>query len=765
MTGTVKSSQGELLPGVNIVLANTEFGTVTNFDGYYELKNIPEGKYTLKASSLGYESYSSNIELGSSNPGHFSFTLTEKSYLINDIEVSGKSVVSQINEQAYSVTSVSTKNLFNSTANVKEVLNKIPGVRITEEGGMGSNTNFTINGFSGDQVKFFMDGLPMDNFGSSLSFADIPVNMIERIDVYKGVVPVWLGTDALGGAVNIITNKKQNFLDLSYSYGSFNTHKASVNFAHTNTNSGFTLRGNAFINYSNNNYKVWVPITNSNNAIIDTAEVERFHDRYRSAAIKIESGLTDKKYADNLLFGLMASANDKEVQHGATMATVYGGIVQNSQSLIPTFRYNKQDLFTPGLDVSLYSAINFKQSQVIDTLSGVRFNWLGEAFTIEGSNDGENSRTFTTLDDKEFLSQFNTSYTINALHSIALNYSYNYFDRESFDEENPDYLPNRFQRSLNKHVAGLAYKLDVNQKWSTTAFAKLLHLNAKTSKLFDFGLETQRTEAVESNKTNIGYGVASSYYLLPKLQVKVSYEHTFRMPTPLEIFGDGLFIDPNPDLGPEQSDNLNLGADYRFKLRGNHAINTGATFVYREAKDLIYTVVQIASPVTYYDNLNQTRTLGVESNIQYQYKDIFHLGANVTYQDITDQAEFVYDNSYTNGGWKKNFHYQYRVPNIPFLFGSANAGLNFKNMLNEGDDFNINYFFNYAQNYYLSWSKNPKYIIPQQTSHDVMVSYAFDNGKYNISAECRNLLNARLYDKYYLQKPGRAFSIKFRYTL
>nr|WP_244825766.1 TonB-dependent receptor [Carboxylicivirga linearis] len=765
LKGTVISSDGVTLPGVNIVLKGTEFGTVTNFDGNFEIQNTPTGNYIILASYMGYESYASPIQINNQSSNSINIVLNEKTYKIGDIEVTGKSVVSQINEQAYSVTSVSTEDLFNSTANAKEILNKVPGVRITEEGGLGSNINFTINGFSGDQVKFFMDGLPMDNFGSSLSMADIPVNMIERIDVYKGVVPVWLGTDALGGAVNIITNKKQNFLDLSYSYGSFNTHKASVNFARTNTENGFTIRGNAFLNYSDNNYKVWVPITNSDNVIVDTADVERFHDRYRSGTIKIETGLVDKSYADNILIGLIVSANDKQVQHGATMATVYGGIVQNSKSLIPTFRYSKKNLFTDGLDISLYSAVNINQSQVIDTLSGIRYNWLGEAFKIEGSTDGENSRTLTTLDDMEFLSQFNTSYAFNPLHSLALNYSYNYFERESFDEENPDYLPNQFQRSLNKHVVGLAYKLDATEKWTTTAFAKLFHLKAQTSKLFDFGLDTQRTEAVESDQTKVGYGIASSYFLLPKLQLKLSYEHTYRMPTPLEIFGDGLFIDPNPDLGPEQSDNLNLGADYRFKLGSHHFFNAGGTFVYREAKDLIYTVIQIASPVTYYDNLNQTRTLGMEANVQYQFKDLFHIGANITFQDITDQAEYIYDNSYTGGGWKKNFHYQYRVPNIPYLFGSANAGFTLKNLLSTGDNLTCDYFFNYVENYYLSWSKNSNYIIPKQTSHDVMISYALKNSKYNVSAECRNLTNERLYDKFYLQKPGRSFSIKLRYTL
>jgi len=70
-----------------------------------------------------------------------------------------------------------------------------------------------LNGFSGNQVRFFLDGVPMDNFGSSFQINNIPINFAERVEVYKGVVPIWLGSDALGGAVNIITgNKYRNYI-------------------------------------------------------------------------------------------------------------------------------------------------------------------------------------------------------------------------------------------------------------------------------------------------------------------------------------------------------------------------------------------------------------------------------------------------------------------------------------------------------------------------------------------------------------------------
>ena len=70
-------------------------------------------------------------------------------------------------------------------------------------------------------------------------------------------MPVGFGTDALGGVINIVTNKKRRnwFLDASYSYGSFNTHKSYVNFGQTFKN-GLMYEINAFQNYSDNDYYI-----------------------------------------------------------------------------------------------------------------------------------------------------------------------------------------------------------------------------------------------------------------------------------------------------------------------------------------------------------------------------------------------------------------------------------------------------------------------------------------------------------------------------
>src|SRR5690606_25150852 len=114
------------------------------------------------------------------------------------------------------------------------LLDRASGVKIRETGGVGSDMNITLNGFTGRNIRVFIDGVPMQGMGSAFQLNNIPVNIAERIEVYKGVVPIEFGADALGGVINIVTNQTSNTtLDVSYSYGSFNTHKSNVSLNHT----------------------------------------------------------------------------------------------------------------------------------------------------------------------------------------------------------------------------------------------------------------------------------------------------------------------------------------------------------------------------------------------------------------------------------------------------------------------------------------------------------------------------------------------------
>ena len=555
--GKVTDKAGAPLIGVNITIELSQgfTGTATQNDGSYKLESLNMGSYKLKASYLGYKPFEVMVTVSNKKPTLCNIKLEDENFDIKDVQVTAKSTTTRIREQSYEVEAIATKGLENSVSDAKTILNNISGVRIAEDGGMGSNSTFSLNGFSGSQVKFFLDGIPMDNFGSSLGIGDLPVNMIKHIEVYKGVVPVWLGNDALGGAVNITTHNTANYLDISYAIGSFNTHRTSLNGARSWKN-GFTIRGNFFYNYSDNNYKVYVVKGNGDK---EKKWYPRFHDRYKSATGKLEMGVTNKKYADNLLVGFILTGNNKQQQTGATMAKVYGGVLSESQSLISTLKYNKKNLFTQGLDISFYGAYTHNKSHAVDTLRGTSYDWSGEAIITPGSNNGEiGDRTFTIFNIKELTGQFNASYSLGNHNKVSFNYAISDYHRSVSDSLNPENEYNFFPKDMQKQTLGLSYQYKWAQHHTTTIFTKHYNLKAQTSKRYDQFLANERIEKLANKRNNIGYGLASTFFVVPQLQLKASYEKAYRMPTPLEMFGNGLFVNPNPDLKPESSDNLNF---------------------------------------------------------------------------------------------------------------------------------------------------------------------------------------------------------------
>ena len=97
---------------------------------------------------------------------------------------------------------------------------------------------------------------------------------------------------------------------------------------------------------------------------------------------------------------------------------------------------------------------------------------------------------------------------------------------------------------------------------------------------------------MKNNKSKIGYGTAATYFILPSLQLKASFEQAYRMPEAVEIFGDGFIQKANPDLRPEISRNLNIGLLFdQLKIDKSVAEREDEPEVTKEGNRTIYTYV------------------------------------------------------------------------------------------------------------------------------------------------------------------------------
>jgi len=763
LSGEIRGKSGEAVAHASVRLENSSLTARTDERGLYQFRSVSPGKYILNVSVIGFKTFKKHVEIKGDKDLVISVSLEESVNELNNVSVIGRTENQKINKQAYNVTSLDAKKLHNTTLDLSHALDRVSGVRVRESGGVGSRADLSLNGFTGNQVKFFLDGVPMDNFGSSFQINNIPVNLAERVEVYKGVVPIWLGGDALGGAVNIVTNNSpRTYVDASYSYGSFNTHRSTVNAGYVGKN-GFTVQLNAFQNYSDNNY--WVNVETADlvtGKYYPEARLRRFHDHYRNETVILNVGVTGKKWADKLLFGFTGGENAADIQTGARMVSVFGEMRRKGNILMPTMKYQKNDLFFKGLNVSVTGNFNLGEEQNIDTASRI-YNWLGQSRQLTGPQ-GERSRSLRKFKNNNGLVTANVSYALNEHHSFLLNNTYNTFDRKESDELQPNSEVYRQPKKTQKNILGIGYKFDYGQKWSTSLFVKQYDLKTTYGRSYNptgiYGDIAYENYADKRTKT--GYGAASSYFLMTNLQVKASYEKSYRLPSPEEIFGNvNDNLQGNTALRPESSDNINLGFSYQTNFSKIHAFTFDVNLLYRNAVDFIRPELNLNQTMTTNTNQGSVRNKGIDGEIRYSYKRRFTAGVNVTYQNLRNYTMYEPNQNYVS------YYYKDRIPNMPYFFGNADASYFFSDVLKKGNNLSLGYNLLFVDTYYLSWpsmgTASGKLTIPRQFNHEANATYTMADGKYNIAFECKNLLDNRLYDNFSLQKPSRGFYVKLRY--
>lgn len=742
-----------------VYLKGTNYGGTTNEEGIYHLQ-APAGEYTLVVSAIGYKTVEKPVKLMRGERTKMNVVISPQATELDEVVVVSNGVT-RLKRSAFNAVALDTKALQNSTQNLSEALAQAPGMKIRESGGVGSDMQLMMDGFTGKHIKIFIDGVPQEGVGSSFGLNNIPVNYAERIEVYKGVVPVGFGTDAIGGVINIITKKNRNkwFLDASYSYGSFNTHKSYVNFGQT-FRSGLTYEINVFHNYSDNNYYVDTPVKDFTTGAINKKKIEhvkRFHDTYHNEAVIGKIGFVDKKWADRLMFGFAYSHMYKDIQTGVRQEVVFGGKYRKGYSIMPSLDYRKRDFFVRGLDVVLTANYNKNMTNNVDT-SSYEYNWRGEMRPLR--MPGEQSYQNTRSDNNNWNGTLTANYRIGKAHTFTFNHVINAFRRSNQSLLNEDSEANAIPKETRKNISGLSYRLMPTEHWNLSVFGKYYNQfiagPVATSSAQDDYIRT--TNSVSA----MGYGAAGTYFILKSLQAKLSYEKAYRLPTNEEMFGDEDLETGDISLRPENSDNVNLNLSYNETF-GKHSVYVEGGLIYRNTKDYIQRNISDLSGGKYgatYVNHGRVETKGYNISVRYGFANWVSVGGNFTQMNVRDNVKTV-----TSGTNQESLTYGARMPNLPYQFANSDVTFYWRNLWKKGNTLSVTYDNLYMHSFPLyseAVGSESEFVVPTQFSHNLTLSYGIQNGRYNISFECRNLTNEKLYDNFSLQKAGRAFYGKVR---
>ena len=691
--------------------------------------------------------------------GHYrpDSTALQRTQHLSEVVVRGK-YVDRVNKSGYNAVAIDTRKLRNTNLDLAHALDRVAGIKIREEGGVGSAVQLNLNGFTGQHVKVFLDGMPMDNSNTSFGLNNIPAGFASQLQVYKGVVPVDFGGDAIGGVINIVTDHSpRTYVDASYSYGSFNTHRSNIALGWTGTR-GFVVRFNVYQNYSDNDYKVKTQWTDLTNSTISNEEgrFRRFHDRYHNEAVVLQAGLVNKPWANKLLFGLQYTHEYAQVQNANLMKIVFGGKLRKNWGLTPSLLYEKRNLFTRGLNLRLSARYDYTTTNNIDTLSRT-YSWTGQ--WIPKASQGEGATSLAEFTGKTLTAVANLTYRIGDQHFFTLNETYINFHRHTTDNSANRAMTSAatFMRRINiKDITGLSYQFIPNNEWNATAFVKYYdtHVTGPVNVS-----QTTRAQYEEQQRHSqaLGFGAAGTWNPWRDLQVKLSYERALRLPSERELFGDGDYEEGDAVLKPEKSNNVNLNFNYEHTFADAHTLVAELGLNYRNIQDYIIRTIN-AKGVAVSTNHGHVLGEGFDAAIHYLYKDIFTIGGNYSMQNMRNRERYN-----ANGALSVTFNN--RVPNLPYAFGNMDASYTLKHVFGKYNKLTIGYDMRYVHRFYRSWSGDgAKLYVPEQYSHDANLTYSIYGGRYNILIEANNFTNSLLYDNYSLQKPGRNFAIKFRYS-
>ena len=721
--------------------------TTTNRKGIAKLSASSNQKLMLMVSYVGYQTITDTI---TANGKRYTIRLLPESTELADVVVVGKTRAQILRESPEAVSVINAKELQGRSISLETVLNKTIGLKVGQTGGLGSSSRIIVHGLEGNRIQILWDGIPMSTSDGAFSLDEIPIDIIERIEVYKSIIPARFGCDGLGGAVNIVTKEfSTDYLDASYEFGSYQTHKGSVFSRKNFPKSGVLLGAGGYYTSAKNDYSFRVPER-------ENLLVRRDHDRFRSYMLKGKIAFT-KLWLDEISteFGYYNRFNEiqgilKNIQHAENKS----GMFMLENKLI------KSGMLNDRLNFESHFSLSHTTNNFVDT-ARVNHDFEGNIYPSP-NGQGETGDVPHNSNDKglEINERINFDYKLSANHSLNLNTLINYARRQPSDNiasQHAGFVIGGFPSKKTSVISGLTWESKLfDKKLTNMLSAKYFHLHSEIEDLTSYEM-IEAPKKKNNTTSQIGWIEAIKYEPFRGFHLKVSYQRAIRLPNSQELFGDGIITFPAAGLRPEKSHNFNLG----FLIDKNDVLGLSrlqfeVNSFYMQVSDMIKLMKQHMAAG--YVNAEKVHIKGIETEIKLDISPTVYAYGNLTYQDVRDVLNYLPSTQAPNP--TKGL----RLPNIPYLFANFGAEYHSNRLFK---NWYVKAFWDgkFTEEFFYFWelTELQKRRIPRSFVNDIGLLLTYKS-KYSVALECHNIMNKEVWDQFRQPLAGRTLHLKFRYV-
>ena len=554
---------------------------------------------------IGFESIERTIDLGSS----YEFILKESNVMLNQVVVTAQYSANSPEKAVHKIEIIDRKKIEAMGAvNLEDVLSNSMGIRVSQDGVLGSG--LSLQGMSGQNVKILIDGIPVvGRLNGNIDLAQINLDNIERVEIVKGPLSVNYGTNALAGAINLITktNPKGKF-----SVGATSYYESSGK---------YNLTGKLAFNKKKND----VVITGGRN----------YFDGWNDGDAAFKN---PKPYADS---SRHKAWKPKEQLFGGIQLgrTVKGWRLKYKGDIFDEVIYNRgyprapyqetafdDDYNTFRLDNAFFINKKLKHNQAIDFLASynhyqrIKNKYFTDLTTLDRLLTENNGDQDTSVFNQILSRGTYTNQIDSSIFSYQIGYAVNIEEAEGRriegkKKEQGDYaLYGSTEIDLNSFVIRPGVRYAYNTSYKTPILPSL----------------------------NIKYGKE-------KYSIRASYARGFRAPSLKELYFNFVDINHNiigsTDLVAETSSNYNLTMAYNI-LHDDLIFKTEVGGFYNDIKNQI-SLANIEGTQFTYVNIGVFESVGGQVDFQMGYKHLkVNLGASYIGRSnnvkVAEAAHFSY---------------------------------------------------------------------------------------------------------------------------
>lgn len=501
------------------------------------------------------------------------------------------------NYQTGRVSVISSEQFESDVATVADVLRKEVGVQIRQSGGLGSYSSTSIRGSTSAQVNVYLDGVLLNEAqGGSVDLGQFLLTSIDRIEIYRGNVPIQLGYAGIGGAINIVTKqgKSNDNNQVILGYGSDETKKSALSYSYNDEDANYL--GTYEYLTSNNNFSLLNDNQTPNNLFDDRLE------RRNNAELSQHSALISTNHRLNDEFSINATVSHFDKLNGIPEVT-------NSA-------FNESELSNKNTYFQL--KLNQFLTETITLAYGINASLSESLYDDRESFIGLNANLEETT-NKNLGIKVDAS-IVNGLHTFNL----------SLLGRTESYLNKDLLRSVSQKLNRDELSFGLQDEWISENGSILINGRSRIRILSD---EKYSPNTKSNTNQFLEHHAGLRYQINPLLVVQTNISSDVRVPSLYELYGDKGGAIGNPDLKEEKALNTDVG----FTLTDNDLSITASLF-HRMLDDAIITLYD-SRGIGKSENISKARVSGIELEATKTFSSKVESGLKSTFQTTEDLSD------------------------------------------------------------------------------------------------------------------------------